>query len=156
MSISRRKFLQVGAVAAVAAGTPLSIAASAIAAKSSTASSLKASTKAASSISINHMSKAQFASQLNTTFFIRSTGAHELPVQLIELEDRVPEPLQDAAALRGKECFSLAFRGPAKNINQDTYRVRHTTLGEFDLFIGAVKNKKHGRIYEAIINHLDM
>ncbi|MGB9180199.1 MAG: twin-arginine translocation signal domain-containing protein [Pyrinomonadaceae bacterium] len=156
MSISRRKFLQVGAVAAVAAGTPLSITALADVAKTSKAGALKASTKAASAIPVSHMSKAQFASHLNTTFFIRSVGAHELPVRLIELEDRVPEPLQDAAALRGKECFSLAFRGPAKNIEQDTYRVRHTTLGEFDLFIGTVKNKKHGRIYEAIINHLDM
>ena len=156
MSLSRRKFLQAGAVAAIASGTPLSMNALASVAKTSNAGLSKASTLAASSNSVNHMSRAQFAAQLNTTFFIRSTGAHELPVRLVEIEDRVPEHLQDLAALRGKECFSLAFRGPSKNIKQDTYRIRHAALGEFDLFIGTVNNKKHGRIYEAIINHLNV
>lgn len=156
MSISRRKFLHVGAIAAVSAGTPLSMTALAATAKISKAGLSTSATKAALSNSVNRMTKAQFAAQLKTTFFIRSTGGHELPVQLVELEDRVPGPLQDAADMRGKECFSLAFRGPAKNIKQDTYRIRHAALGEFDLFIGTVKNKKHGRIYEAIINHLDI
>lgn len=153
MSISRRKFLQAGAVAAAAAGTPLSVTALVAKAKTSKAGLIKTSANAASS-SVAQMTKAQFEAHLKTTFFLRSTGSHEMPVQLVEIEDRVPEHLQDVAALRGKECFSIVFRGPAKTIKQDTYRMRHAALGEFDLFLGAVKNKKHGRIYEAIVNHL--
>ena len=156
MSISRRKFLQVGAVAAVSASAPLSITALAATAKSSKAGLTKAVAKAASSTSVTRMSKAQFESYLKTTFFIRTTGAHELPVRLVELEDRVPEAMQEAAAIRGKECFSLAFAGPTKSLRQDTYRMRHASLGEFDLFLGIVKDKKHGLVYEAVINHLDM
>ena len=64
MSLSRRKFLQAGAVAAIASGTPLSMNALASVAKTSNAGLSKTSTLAASSNSVNRMSRAQFAAQL--------------------------------------------------------------------------------------------
>lgn len=156
MSLSRRKFLQVGAVAAVSASAPLSMTALAATAKSTQAGLTKAVAKSASSNSVALMNKAQFEAHLNTTFFISTTGKHELPVRLVKLEDRVPEALQEAAAFRGRECFALGFAGPTKSLRQDTYRIRHASLGEFDIFLGLVKDKKHGMVYEAVINHLDM
>lgn len=158
MTISRRKFLQVGTFAA-AAGTPLSMTLASVGTKEGWSKALLNASANPNTRPANpgtRMSKAQFSAYLNTTFFLRSSMTSELPMQLVELEDMVPEQLKDAAARRGLECFSLAFRGPSKSIKQDTYHMRHAALGEFDLFIGNGASKKHGRIYEAIVNHLKL
>jgi len=145
MSISRRNFLQVGAVAAVAAGAPcLSVLASENKDK-----------KLVSSKGIPIMSKATFAALVNTSFFILPERQKKVKVELIEVQDQVPAADQKRAARAGKECFSLAFRSSSHpRLKQQTYQFKHDALGNFDLFIGAVKSEKHGLVYEAIINHL--
>jgi hypothetical protein len=153
MSIPRRKFLQVGGIALLAAGAPLS----ALAAKASMFDGAKnSSTPVTGSMgSLNRMNKAAFAAHLNTVFLIRHSDAGEIPVRLVELRDTVPGSHRKLAARLGKECFSLSFRGPVQSLKQNTYRFRHNELGEFDMFIVPVKSGKHGDIYEAIFNHLD-
>mgnify|MGYP003579463586 CR=1 FL=1 len=144
MAISRRSFLQVGAVAAVAAGTPLSAAAFALTDKNQ---------KWVSSRGIPLLSKATFASLLNTSFQILPDRQQKVRVELVEIEDFTQAQKQPNRA--GNECFSLAFRPSSHpRLKQATYRVRHDNLGDFDLFIGRVKSEKYGMVYEAIINHI--
>lgn len=153
MSIPRRKFLQVGSIALLAAGAPLTALAARARAHGEAKSSLAPAAGPVSSL--NRMNKAAFAAHLNTVFLIRHSDAGEVPVKLIELQDTVPESQRKLAAMHGKECFSLSFRGPAQGLRQNTYRFQHRELGEFDLFIVPVESGKHGEIYEAIVNHLD-
>jgi hypothetical protein len=100
------------------------------------------------------MSKAAFAPHLNTVFSIRLQDGQELSAELIELRDCGPARQQKSNARAARECFSLAFRTTANQpLVQNTYRLEHRALGRFDLFIGPVPGKKHGQVYEAIINH---
>lgn len=143
MGFSRRNFLQVGAVAAVAAGTPLAAAAFGSSDKNQ---------KWVSSKGIPLMSKATFAALLNTSFQILPERKHKVKVELVKVEDLAP---QKGLRRADNECFLLAFRPSSQpSLKQQTYRMRHDKLGDFDLFIGAVKSEKHGLVYEAIINHV--
>lgn len=151
MPISRRNFLQAGAVALLSTSAPLSLTALA-----SRANSSKGSLNTAAPQNSSFMSKATFAPLLNTPFVIETDGAKDLEVRLIELQDLVPAAKRQQAARHGKECFSLTFRASSyEPLRQNTYRVQHATLGTFALFIGPVKSRQHGMIYEAIINHVD-
>jgi hypothetical protein len=101
------------------------------------------------------MTSAAFAACLNSTFQLQNADTSALPLKLVELKDRVPSKHQNAAAAQGKECFSLAFTAPNHQaLKQNTYRLEHEGLGKFDLFISPVASKRHGEIYEAIINHV--
>ena len=144
MAMSRRNFLQVGAVAAVAAGTPLSMSAFASSDKNQ---------KWVSSKGIPLMSKATFDSLLNTSFEILPERKQKVRVELVGVQDtRWSEQKLGRA---GNECFSLTFRSSSHpRLKQETYRLRHDKLGDFDLFIGPVKSERYGMIYEAIINHV--
>jgi hypothetical protein len=146
MSISRRNFLQAGSIALLSTGTPLCL---------TSWAAQRTSQKGTSMTGRNLMSKATFAALLNTPFLILPRGNKRVRVELIQIEDRVSKPDQQLAARTGKECFSLAFRPSSyARLKQDTYRMQHSKLGNFDLFIGPIESKKHGMIYEAIINHV--
>lgn len=156
MSFSRRKFLQRGTIALFALGTPVT---AALAAHARTPVS-KAATGPASPItgplnSLPRMSKAAFAPYLNTLFFLRRDDGTEIPLKLRELQDSMPKNHPEFGRTGGKECFALVFAASAGSLKQKTYRLRHDGLGEFDLFIGQVRSRKQGELYEAIINHLD-
>jgi hypothetical protein len=145
MAMSRRNFLQVGAVAAVVAGTPLSMSAFASSDKNQ---------KWVSSKGIPLMSKATFDVLVNTSFEILPERKQKVRVELVGVQDtrRSEQKLKSRAS---NECFSLAFRSASHpRLRQQTYRLRHDKLGDFDLFIGPVKSEKYGMIYEAIINQI--
>lgn len=55
-----------------------------------------------------------------------------------------------------KECFSLVFMGPASlPLKQGTYRLTHSKLGTFDLFIVPGDSDKTWKRYGADINRLN-
>jgi hypothetical protein len=146
MPITRRHFLRAGSVAMVAA---------------SAATSLRASTAerwADATVPTGRptfMSKATFAAHLNTVFLIKLNDKQEVPLELVALHDCGPAKQREKAARAGQECFALAFRPrPGQTLKQNTYALEHRVLGRFDLFIAPVKSKKHGQVYEAIINHV--
>ncbi len=149
MPISRRHFLRTGAIAFAAAGAPMSLSALAAAGRSPG----KGNARQPGAM-LPLMSKATFAPHLHTVFLIHSQDGQEILAELIEVRDSGPARQQKANARAGRECFSLAFRTTAHPpLAQDTYRVEHRMLGQFDLFIGTVPGKKRGQVYEAIINH---
>ncbi|HYY42994.1 MAG TPA: hypothetical protein VE775_09700, partial [Pyrinomonadaceae bacterium] len=98
------------------------------------------------------MTKAMFAPHLHTTFAIKTEDAQTVGVELVELHDRATA--HKGAAQAERECFALTFRAPAhRALKQNTYRIEHRALGQFDLFVAPMKSARHGQVYEAIINH---
>ncbi len=146
MPISRRSFLRAGGVAVVAAGTTGGL--NALAAERGTTPEAAASQPGETTHAL--MSKATFAAHLRTVFNDRADERREVPVELFEIRDCGP-----AERRAGQECFALTFRArTSKALKQNTYQMEHRALGRFDLFIAPVKSEKHGRVYEAVINHV--
>ena len=160
MAISRRNFLQVGAIALLSAGTPLSLTAMAAGRRASVDESTKGARNLTGGAASHapFMSKATFAPYLNTTFSLLAGPSMEIPVELVEIHDMVPESHKKLAAKKGQECFALVFRARrGESIKQDTHQLSHAALGQFGLFIGPLKSLKgrgRGQLYEAVINHL--
>ena len=160
MAISRRNFLQVGAIALLSAGAPLSLTAMAAGRRASAEESTKGARNltAGAASHAPFMSKATFAPYLNTTFSLLAAPATGFPLELVEIHDTVPESQRKLAAKTGKECFALVFRARGgESVRQNTHQLNHAALGEFSLFIGPLKSLKgRGRdqFYEAVINHL--
>jgi hypothetical protein len=157
MSFSRRKFLRVGSVAALTAGATMGFSALGNNSKLGRTPGPVNSPGSPQSTdpTTSRMTRAAFAACLNSTFQLQNADTSALPLKLIELKDTVPSNHQKAAAAQGKECFSLAFTAPNHEaLKQNTFRLEHESLGKFDLFISPVTSKRHGEIYEAIINHV--
>ena len=152
MSLTRRNFLQRCSLAAFAAASvPLSknvLASENTAFQPGNAPGAHNADRTADA----RMTKAAFAPFINTTFTISGMGPARTQVKLVQMQDI--DCAGEIAPVTGGECFSLAFVGADRaSLKQNTYRFSHPAMGEFDLFIGAVKSRKHGQVYEAIINH---
>ena len=89
-----------------------------------------------------------FRGHLDTTFLVWSqTGAH-VPVRLVTVAERPRTANLDQ--------FSLHFHAPegAADLN-GTHAFAHPSLGQFDLFIGAVGPPTAGRVvYEACLSRM--
>lgn len=144
MSVSRRKFLRAGTLAAISAGIPLR---SLVAATLSQPSSLLPTIGHLNSgFSLNQET---FSRQLNTKFSFSLKGVNAA-VKLIEVNDLTP-----AATAKGKECFSLVFIGSHnQQVRQETYRVTHESIGKFDMLVVPIARNRRGVYYEAIFNRL--
>lgn len=148
MPISRRSFLRAGGVAVVAAGTTGGL--NALAAERGSTPEAAASQPGGMTTTNDLMNKATFAAHLRTVFKVSADGRREVPVELFEIRDCGP-----AERRNGQECFALTFRARTSQVlKQNTYQMEHRALGRFDLFIAPVKSEKHGRVYEAVINHI--
>jgi len=144
MSDSRRKFLKAGMLAAMFAAAPL---------KSvlghgwtELRSNLFEDPFSIQDDPLANYTKATFVYYLNSIFKLRS-GYTTIEVTLTKVDD--------LAAARGGECFSLLFRGGGTALRQGTYRIEHAALGKFALFLvptGTDDNGAQG--YLATINRL--
>lgn len=145
MSISRRKFLQAGSIAAIAAGIPLKV----LASESSSANS-KLFPGLASSPPRSSMDSELFSRYLNTQFTLRR-GQAKAKFTLVEVRHWTSR--DSKKSLDGKECFSLIFdRSGNEHLPQGTYTAAHAALGEFPLFV--VPAGKTQKKYEALFNRL--
>src|ERR1700733_14427857 len=87
-----------------------------------------------------HLTKGKFEQSLNTRFWLGDEGAEDEHLDLIEIENG-----GDAA---GYEQFSLLFRGDqSKLYDQRMYRIKHNSLGTFDLFLTPVDRNDQGSFY---------
>lgn len=107
--------------------------------------------------SLNEITCAALAGQLNTPFRIQAALGRTVMVTLAEVKIRGDKPRkagrrspQDA----GNERFSLIFSGSrGELLEQNTYRFEHQTLGRFDLFIVPIFTRDPDRIdYQAVVN----
>jgi len=138
MSSSRREFLKRGSWAAVAAGVSLGL-------------TEKASAKGPAETNGASLSLAAFESQLNTTFVINN-GKSKVNLKLINVTDLASSKQRR----KGKEGFSLVFRGPKETaLRQSTYVIEHETLGMFSFLIVPIRTRDdRAAHYEAVINRL--
>lgn len=91
---------------------------------------------------------ADFASCLNTTF-TASFNAGSTEFVLVEARALPVPPRYEAL----RAPFSLLFRsGAAVLFPQQTYMVRHSSIGEFALFLVPIAQEKDGFIYQAVFN----
>jgi hypothetical protein len=146
MTISRRSFLKVGAMAGLSVpligSTELG---AATGLNPATGSKLPG---AGRRDPLSQLNKADFERQTKSRFGIRSAQAGATHLKLIQVGNLPPS---------GKgEAFSLVFRGSSKRpMRQDTYSIRHAALGSFSLLLVPVgQAKSAGRYYEAVINRL--
>lgn len=134
MSISRRIFLKVSTIAAVAAGMSLK-------------PSLSILGQDPPSDPLSNYTRATFAQYVDSVFTI--VGSTSVEVTLTEVENTLPA--NESAS--GRECFVLHFRGGSTALGQNTYTIEHAALGTFSLFVvpgGADANG--ARAYTATIN----
>ena len=68
------------------------------------------------------------------------------PLRLLSVKVHIDDDIQ--------RSFSLEFFGAGALFEQQTRRVTHPGLGEFDLFLVPVGRKKDGFLYEAVFNRL--
>ncbi|HEY4745686.1 MAG TPA: hypothetical protein VIH45_13565 [Desulfuromonadaceae bacterium] len=83
--------------------------------------------------------KEDFEPHIATTFEVMLTGMEPVPVQLVEVKDT------SSADLTG---FSLMFKGGTDAVfRHDTHTVRHSVMGELELFLGPVHTGKTDAVY---------
>jgi hypothetical protein len=92
-------------------------------------------------------SQQMFDEQLHTEFEISDGLGRRINVELVEVTQHENRQL---------ETLSLLFHGPAEPIlAQDTLRVRHSALGEMQIFMGPINRPlMEGTFYEAVFNRL--
>jgi hypothetical protein len=162
MDIARRKFLKAGAIAALlGAATPLTKGAAALG-KQSGAQPARRSEPGHRATSGNrtdllaYYGKSAFNACLNTNFQISLGASLVGKMTLDKIEELVPVARQRAAALEGKECFALWFRGSRNtSLRQNTYTFEHATLGTFEMLLVPAGADNGGSYYQATINRLD-
>ncbi|HYX30192.1 MAG TPA: hypothetical protein VE863_16740 [Pyrinomonadaceae bacterium] len=143
MSISRRKFVKAGVLAATFAALP---------ARGVMGQSFKerdgdpGETPTVQSTPLPNYSKATFVSYLNSIFQLH-TVAGIVEVTLVSVDD-MPAP-------KGGECFTLLFRGGSQAQKQDTYTLVHPSLGTFQLMLVPAGSDQNGaQAYVATLNRL--
>lgn len=95
---------------------------------------------------LDELTRASFEPHLNTTFRLDHDEAGKLNLELTEATDKTPEGVAG-------EQFSLIFKGPPEPyLAQQTYALKHPTLGQIDLFLVPVGKQEDGFLYEAYFN----
>jgi hypothetical protein len=102
-------------------------------------------------VSLDNISVAALADQLNTSFIVRDTVGRMIRVQLAAIE---PADLSTSATDESYERFSLLFVGSiSQPLLQNTYIFEHARIGRFEMFIVPVgRADATYRFYEAVFN----
>ena len=92
----------------------------------------------------------EFRNHLNTPFRLQVNAPKPIDLTLVGVESRPSESSEQ----QGMERFSVFFLGsPEFLLPQNTYRVAHPQMGEFDIFLVAVGKETDGYRYEAVYNY---
>ena len=93
---------------------------------------------------------ADFAKHVDTDFRVELESPRPIEIKLISVTPRKIEPHEQA----GMERFSVVFSGPADVfLPQNTYRLAHPEMGEFEVFLVPIKQEAEGFRYEAVYNY---
>lgn len=96
---------------------------------------------------LEKLHKERFSEYLRTDFQVVDDPADTFPIRLVEVNERTSSPRQ--------EVFALLFHGPGKKImSQGIHKLKHSQLGEIDIFLVPVGQDQYGFQYEAIFNRL--
>jgi len=90
---------------------------------------------------------ARFLENLNSKFRLQVQGSDEVELELTEVSELKETPRQ--------EMFSIVFRSSSSVVMpQQTYRLEHDKLSEFDLFLVPIRRDDQGVYYEAVFNRI--
>ncbi len=85
-----------------------------------------------------------FAKNLNTEFQVDRDGEH---IQLVLIE------ISNLKTTERQEEFSLVFRGPLDHpLSQAIHQFRHSSMGDFPVFIVPIGMREEGYQYQAVFN----
>ena len=94
--------------------------------------------------------EAEYSKHVNTKFRVLVEAPIPIELTLVSVTPRKIGPNEEA----GMERFSAIFMGPREVfLPQQTYRVSHPEMGEFDIFLAALKEEAEGFQYEAVYNY---
>ena len=143
MSTTRRTFLKAGMLGAVFAVAPIK---SVFSQNPKDRDGNPGEGIAAQNEVLSNYSKAAFSSYVGSIFAMK-TAAGVVEVTLVQIDD-----LQST---RNGEAFSLLFRGGGRANKQDTYVLKHASLGTFALLLVPTDTDRNGaQGYLATINRL--
>lgn len=91
--------------------------------------------------------QADFDPHLKKVFQVHSEAAGIVKINLVEVTGKSTKEI---------ESFSLIFKGPKEPVlPQMTYKMKHSKLGEFMLFLVPIAyGKQDGTYYQSIFNRL--
>ncbi len=158
MSLSRRKFIKAGAIAAACAGLPSGLAQAASGhaplLNRAVGPLLQQPPTPSSLDLLGYYGKSAFTPYINTRFNVCLSESNVRGLILKKVNDYLQES-DSLAAASGSECFSLLFSIPPDNpFQQDTYRIEHEALGAFYMFVVPVSPHRRRRsqdYYESVI-----
>src|ERR1044072_8955996 len=94
--------------------------------------------------------EAEYSRNLNTKFRLLVDAPQPIDLTLVEVTPRKVESHEQ----QGMERFSAVFMGPREILlPQQIYRVSHSDMGEFDIFLVALGQEPEGFRYEAVYNY---
>ena len=94
--------------------------------------------------------EAEFTKHVNTKFQVQVEAPQPIELTLVSVTPRRIGPHEEP----GMERFSAMFMGPLEILlPQQTFRVSHPEMGEFDIFLVALGQEKEGFKYEAVYNY---
>ncbi len=98
-------------------------------------------------MSLEELHKESFAAYINGEFQVIDHPAGPIDLKLVDASDRGTSARQ--------EIFALLFHGPGGCfLRQGIYRLKHSGLGEIELFLVPVGQDQEGFQYEAVFNRL--
>lgn len=157
MTLSRRKFMKAGIMVAAFAGIPLKtlVAPGQQLGGGQPSGELYPIPVEAQNDLLNYYTSSTFKPYINSLFQIRLTNNDAKYITLVEVKDNCPAPAQNGVTTLG-DCYSLLFLSMRnQSSKQNTYIVKHPSLGEFSLFIVPVGKRiarTNQQYYEAVIN----
>jgi hypothetical protein len=96
---------------------------------------------------LEHLTRDQFAEQLNTKFKIYVTPENFVEAELTQVSEIRKRPRQEA--------FSLVFLAFVDApFEQAAYKIEHPTLGSDILFLVPIEKTDKGVFYEVLFNRL--
>jgi hypothetical protein len=94
--------------------------------------------------------EAEYRQHLNTPFRVQVDAPKPIELMLVDVVSRPSDPTEE----QGMERFSAFFSGSREFLlPQNTYRLAHPEMGEFDVFLVAVAEEPGGYRYEAVYNY---
>jgi len=98
---------------------------------------------------IDFPAEADYAKHINTNFRIELESSDPIELRLIMVTPRASEAHEQS----GMERFSVVFSGPGDVfLPQQTYRVTHPEMGEFEIFLVPIAKEGNEFRYEAVYN----
>src|SRR2546423_2319546 len=95
------------------------------------------------------LTEKEFSKHLDTTFDTSVDGQH-IDLTLVPVKGYMPGENEQ----KGMERFSVFFDGPPDTrLPQEIYQLRHSQMGEFEIFLVPVSGDEKAFRYEAVFNY---